>query len=231
MTQTPEIPRHVGLILDGNRRWARERDLSTLRGHARGYERLKEIGLELVDRGVEYVSAYVFSYENWRRAPKEVRYLMDLAFTKAVSDSGELIDKGIRLLFLGTHEGLSKKLIKQLQECEEKSKHCTRGTFAICFNYGGLVEIADACKKLIEKGAKSQDITPEAIRENLYHPDVPDMDIMVRTSGEQRISNFMLWRVGYSELFFIDKHWPDMTKEDASVIIDEYSRRQRRFGA
>lgn len=224
------VPTHVGFIVDGNRRWARERGLPTLQGHDQGAQRLKAVLSELLDNGVKYVSVFIFSTENWKRTKEEVSYLLDLVFKFVTRELDEVIAKGVRIRFLGTEEGLSRKLIKTLRECEAKSAHCTRGTLAVCFNYGGQTEIADAVKSLLQAGVSPEDVTPEAIRRHLYVPDIPDIDIIVRTSGEQRLSNFMLWRAAYSELMFIDKYWPDMTKEDASVIIKEYSRRQRRFG-
>lgn len=227
---SPIIPKHVGFIVDGNRRWAREQGLPTLEGHRRGYELLKELTVEAIDQGVAYVSGYIFSTENWSRSKEEVSYLMDLALRYAQRDLDSVIDKGIRIRVLGTTEGLSDKLVRAWKECEQRSAHCTRGTLALCFNYGGTVEIANACRQLIEQGTRAEGVTPDAIRKHLYQPDIPDVDIMVRTSGEQRISNFMLWRMGYSELLFLDKYWPAMTKDDITAIIKEYSRRNRRFG-
>lgn len=227
---TVVIPKHVGLIIDGNRRWARAQGKPSLQGHLRGYQAIKEVTLELFDQGVEFVSAYVFSTENWRRGEEEVSYLMNMAVTAAAQDLDSFLRQDIRVLFLGTKEGLSKKLIKTIEECEEKSAHCTRGVFAPCFNYGGQQEIADACRRLVEIGTPAEHITPELIREHLYQPGIPDVDLIVRTSGEQRLSNFMLWRAGYSEFLFLDKLWPDMTKQDVSTILEAYGRRQRRFG-
>lgn len=231
MSQSTNTPKHIGFIVDGNRRWARERGLSTMEGHTRGYEQLKEVGLDLLDRGVETVSAYVFSTENWKRAESEVSYLMNLLMKVATRDLDEIIEKNVRIRFVGTTDNLSDKVIKTIRKCEEKSAHCTKGTLALCFNYGGRAEIADACKQIAEEGIPPEQITPEVVQQHLYQPDIPDVDLTVRTSGEQRLSNFMLWRAAYSELMFIDKYWPDMTKQDASGIIDEYSRRKRRFGA
>lgn len=230
MPEQAAVPTHIGFIVDGNRRWAREHGLPTLEGHSRGYKQLKEVGLELIEQGVRYVSGYIFSVENWSRAKDEVSYLMNLALKYAASDLQGVIDKNVRIRFLGTTEGLNPKLIKTMRECEQKSAHCTKGTLALCFNYSGQMEIADACKKLVQEGLSAEDITPEAVQEQLYAPDVPAVDMIVRTSGEQRLSNFMLWRAAYSELFFLDKYWPDMTKADATAIIEEYGRRQRRFG-
>ncbi|HSX28075.1 MAG TPA: polyprenyl diphosphate synthase [Candidatus Saccharimonadales bacterium] len=227
---TATIPRHIGFIVDGNRRWAKEHGLPTLEGHRRGYELLKQIAVAAIDRGVSVVSGYIFSTENWKRTETEVSYLMKLALRYAEHDLDEIIAKGIRIRVLGTTKGLSQKMIAAIRRCEAKSAHCTRGTLALCFNYGGTQEIAHACKALITKGVQADEVTPEKIREELYQPDIPDVDIVVRTSGEQRLSNFMLWRVAYSEFLFVDKKWPEMNAQDVDDILHEYARRNRRFG-
>jgi undecaprenyl diphosphate synthase len=224
------LPQHIGFILDGNRRWAREQGLPTLKGHAKGYKQIKEVAMELFDRGVKYVSAYVFSVENWNRSAEEVSYLMNLVLKLVSKDLDEAIKKGLRVRILGMDKNLSPQIIKAIRKVEQKSADGNKGTLALCFNYSGQVEIAEACRKIVEEGLESRDITPEVIAEYLYTPEVPAVDLVVRTSGEQRLSNFMLWRAAYSELLFLDKYWPDMTKKDVSVILDEYSRRQRRFG-
>lgn len=200
------LPQHIGFILDGNRRWAREQGLPTLRGHAKGYNQIKEVAMELFDRGVKYVSAYVFSVENWNRSSEEVSYLMNLVLRLVSKDLDEAIKKGLRVRILGMDKNLSPQIIKAIRKVEQKSASGTKGTLALCFNYSGQVEIADACKKIIEEGLESKDITPEVIAEHLYTPEVPAVDLVVRTSGEQRLSNFMLWRAAYSELLFLDKY-------------------------
>lgn len=227
---TAALPTHLGFIVDGNRRWAKEHGLPTLEGHRRGYELLKELALEAIERGVKYVSGYIFSTENWSRTQEEVSYLMNLALRYAERDLDDIIAKGVRIRVLGTNKGLSKKLIETLRRCEEKSAHCTKGTLALCFNYGGQVEIAHACEQIVREGVPADQITPERIREYLYQPDIPDVDMIVRTSGEQRLSNFMLWRSAYSELMFLEKRWPDLTVKDLDMILHEYGRRNRRYG-
>lgn len=224
------VPQHLGFILDGNRRWAKERDLPTLEGHKKGYEILKHIGELALDRGVKYLSAFVFSTENWKRSKEEVNYLMKLAYWVATNEVEEMHKKNIRVRFLGERTGIAPNLLKAIDRAEEKTKNNTRGTLAICFNYGGQQEIATAAAKMVKDGVKAEDVTPEKISEYLYDPDIPPLDLMVRTSGEQRISNFMLWRVAYAELMFVDKHWPDFTEADLDACIAEYSSRSRRFG-
>lgn len=225
-----QVPQHIGFILDGNRRWAREHGLPTFKGHAKGYDRIKELALELFDHGVKYMSAYVFSVENWKRSKEEVSYLMNLVLRAVSKDLDEIIKDGVRVRILGMEEGLEPKIIKAIRKVEQKSAGGTKGTLALCFNYSGQMEIADACKKIMEEGIDPSDVTPETISKYMYAPDIPPLDLVVRTSGEQRLSNFMLWRAAYSELLFWDKFWPDMTKQDVSAILNEYNRRQRRFG-
>jgi len=225
------VPTHLGLILDGNRRWAVAEGLATYEGHRRGYENLKTIAEAAIDRGVKFISAFVFSTENWKRAKDEVKYLMDLLSWVAVHQVDEMHKKNIKVVFLGQEDRLSKKNIKLIRAAEDKTRNNTRGTLALCLNYGGRSEIADAFKQMIAKGVKPEDMTPELIREHIYHPEIPDVDLIIRTSGEQRLSNFMLWRAAYSELYFkADKHWPAFTVADLDDALADYARRVRRFG-
>lgn len=224
------VPRHVGYIVDGNRRWAKKHGLPTYEGHLAGYNTLKDILRATVDMGVEYVSLYAFSTENWKRGEGETGKLMKLALRLFKTDLNELLEEDIRLRVLGTTDGLSEEVEKAARQAEEATAHCTRATVALCFNYGGQREIVDAVRTLVAQGASAQEITEKSIAANLYAPDVPPVDIVVRTSGEERLSNFMLWRVAYSEMLFVEKYWPDMTKEDVEIIIDEYQKRSRRFG-
>jgi len=225
-----KVPVHLGLILDGNRRWAKARGLPTLLGHKKGYTKLRSISEAAFDRGVKYVSAFIFSTENWSRAQEEVDYLMDLALKIFAKDLRSIHKKGIRVLWFGVKDKLSEKHLKAIEETEQLTKNNTHGTLCICFNYGGRREIADALTKLIEQNTKAGDVTEQLIEENLYHPEVPPVDLLVRTSSEQRVSNFMLWRMAYAELLFVDKHWPAFTEKDLDMVLAEYASRQRRFG-
>lgn len=224
------VPNHLGLILDGNRRWARAEGLPTLEGHRQGYENLKTIAEAAFEAGVKYVSAYIFSTENWNRSKEEVGYLMKLVINIASKDLNQLIDKNIKVVFLGTREKLSKSVEKAIDDAMERSKNNTGGTIALCFNYGGQLEIVDAVKKIVAEGIELEEINPECIAEHLYSPDVPPVDFMIRTSGEQRLSNFMLWRMSYAELYFVEKHWPAFTVKDLHTALEEFASRQRRFG-
>ncbi|HTH71921.1 MAG TPA: polyprenyl diphosphate synthase [Candidatus Pristimantibacillus sp.] len=225
------VPRHVGFILDGNRRWARGHTLPEYDGHLAGYNALIDVVEACMEQGIDFVTVYAFSTENWQREKKEVSYLMKRVMHAVSSDLTRFIDNGIRLRVLGHREGLSEKLIGAIEKAEEATKLLDKGTVLVCFNYGGQREIADAARKCVEDGLSAAEITEEAIAKRLYAPDVPPVDIIVRTSGEQRLSNFMLWRSSYSELLFLKKFWPDMTKQDVTDIIEEYNNRQRRFGA
>ncbi|HSE61774.1 MAG TPA: polyprenyl diphosphate synthase [Candidatus Saccharimonadales bacterium] len=226
-TEQPVIPTHIGFIVDGNRRWAKGHGLPTYEGHLAGHNVLKEILPVLVDRGVKFITFYVFSTENWKRSQDEVGRLMNLAVQVLKDDLKIIANHQARVRVLGTREGLSDKVREAIEEAEEKTKHFKRSTVAFCFNYGGQVEIAQAAQQCANEGVE---ITPQTIRERLYAPDIPDIDLLVRTSGEQRLSNFMLWRAAYSEFLFMDKNWPDITPADIDTIINEYAKRQRRFG-
>jgi undecaprenyl diphosphate synthase len=230
MADREAIPQHIGYIVDGNRRWAKGHGLPTYEGHLAGYNAIIEVVLASIDAGVKYVSAYTFSTENWKRSELEVSKIMGLVLRLLTSDIHILQDNGIRLKVLGSRDRLSKSVLKAIDEAESKTAGNTRGTLAVCFNYGGQLEIVDACKKIVQEGIAPEDITTELITEHLYVSEVPPLDVVVRTSGEQRTSNFMLWRAAYSEFIFLEKLWPDMTKDDVTAILEEYSRRGRRFG-
>jgi undecaprenyl diphosphate synthase len=230
MQESSNIPRHIGYVIDGNRRWAKQQGVPAYEGHLAGYNAIQDVAEASFDAGVKFVSVYIFSTENWKRSEEEVSKLMGLVLRLLTADLPRFEEHNIRLRVLGSREGVSAKISQAIDEAEARTANNEAGTLAICFNYGGQLEIADACKKVVQSGVKLEDITPERIAENLYAPDVPPIDIVVRTSGEQRLSNFMLWRAAYSEFLFLEQPWPDMTKEDVSAIIEEYTNRNRRFG-
>lgn len=230
MSSSVSIPQHVGLILDGNRRWAKQRGLPSLKGHQAGYKTLKEFIDILYSSGVKYVTAYVFSTENWQRDKEEVSYLMDLALQVFKKDIKEVHKKGIRVRWFGSTEKLSKKHLEAIDKAKELTKNNTKGQLCLCFNYGGQQEIVEAAKKMVNAGLSGDEINEDTFAQNIYEPDIPPIDIIVRSSGEKRLSNFMLWRAAYSELLFIDKHWPDFSQEEANLILETYNARQRRFG-
>jgi len=224
------VPKHVGYIVDGNRRWARKHGLPSYEGHLAGYNAIQEVVLATFNSGVEYVSAYIFSTENWKRSEDEVNKLMGLVLKLLTSDLPIFDKNNIRLRVLGSRENVNDRILKAIDIAEAQTANNTAGTLAVCFNYGGQLEIVDAVKKVIQSGLSADDVTIDLISQNMYAPEVPPMDLLVRTSGEQRISNFMLWRAAYSEIMFIDKLWPDMRKEDVTSIMKDYRKRFRRFG-
>lgn len=229
-TENTQIPKHLGLILDGNRRWAKSHNLPACKGHLAGYNALKKVVFEAFAQNIEYVSIYAFSTENWNRGEGEIGKLMKLAMHSVKRDLHNFEEREIRVRILGIADNMDKDLVTEVKNAQAKTEKFTGRNLCVCFNYGGQREIADAAAKCVRDGLTADEINETAISDRLYQPDVPPVDIVVRSSGEQRISNFMLWRIAYSELMFIDKYWPDMKADDISDIIKEYSTRQRRHG-
>lgn len=232
MSKQPQsVPTHLGLILDGNRRWARENGKLVAEGHRQGYLTLKRICKSAIKHGVRYVSAYVFSTENWKRDQQEVQDLMKLFAWVFKHEVKELDREGIRLRVVGEKLRIGHALARSIHEAEELTKHNTRGTLLLCLDYGGQQEIVEATKKIVASGIDPEDITPELLASFLYAPDVPPVDLIIRASGEQRLSNFMLWNSAYSELAFCPTYWPDFSDDDLERELAGYSRRHRRFGS
>lgn len=222
------VPRHLGLILDGNRRWAKAHGLPSAEGHRQGFEVFRTIADAALERGIKYLSIYAFSTENWARSHDEVAFLM--AFIKQLIKKHiqELHKKGVRFIWLGSIDKLDNKIITMLRDAETLTAKNTGGTFALCFNYGGHQEIADAAKAVQDAG---EEMSVGNIERHLYGAgNLPPIDFLIRTSGEHRISNFMLWRAAYSELYFTDVLWPDFTVGELDKALAEYASRQRRFG-
>jgi undecaprenyl diphosphate synthase len=224
------VPKHIGYIVDGNRRWAKKHGLPAYEGHLAGYNVVKDVAKATFEAGVKFMSVYSFSTENWKRSENEVKIIMGLLLKLLTSDIHIFEENNIKLKILGSREKLSERILTAIDDAETRTANNTAGTLAICFNYGGQLEIADALKKIIQSGVASDDITTELIEQNLYAPEIPPIDLVVRTSGEQRISNFMLWRIAYSEVMFINTLWPDIVYDDITNIIKEYNKRSRRFG-
>lgn len=228
--QKQVVPTHIGYILDGNRRWAKKHGLPTYEGHLAGYNSLKDIIEATVDAGVKYISFYSFSTENWSRAEDEIRGIMKLTRRLFKVDSKDLIKKDLKLVVLGSRQGLPEDINHMIDDVQEASRDCRRATLAVCFNYSGQQEILRAAQRMAASDIEPSSVSVDEFAQFLDHPEVPPCDLIVRTSGEQRLSNFMLWRSAYSEFLFLDKYWPDMRKDDVTAIIDEYNRRGRRFG-
>ena len=218
---------HLGIIADGNRRWAEKNGLPKIEGHTQGLKTIEKLVAAAAIAKIPYVSFYVFSTENWGREEKEVSHIMKLAESKILKMAEKMAENNIRLLILGSRGKVNPTLTSLGEKAEKITENCTGTTVCFCFNYGGEQEIADAANIAMEADGE---ITPATIRKHLYHPEVPDLDMIVRTSGEERISGFMLWRAAYSELMFVKKYFPEMEGEDIAKIIEEYNKRQRRFG-
>ena len=230
MTDVAKIPVHIGYILDGNRRWAKKHGVPTYEGHLAGYNALEDVIRATSAAGVKYISFYTFSTENWNRAEDEVTGLMRLIRQLFRRDLKRLTQEGYRLVIMGGKEQLPADIVTMIEEAEHTAHDGAKATLVICFNYGGQQEIIRAVQRLVASGASTDGLTPDAFSQFLDHPEVPPCDLVVRTSGEQRLSNFMLWRSAYSELLFVDKYWPEMTTDDVTAILEEYARRTRRFG-
>ena len=219
--------KHLGIIADGNRRWAKEQGLPTIEGHKKGLDAIQALVDGAAEAGIKYITFYVFSTENWGRSEAEVSYIMKLAETRIMKYAEKMKAKNGRLMVLGSKKRISPKLISIIEKAEKLTADCDGITVGFCFNYGGEVEIADAANIALEADGE---ITPQTIRKHLYHPEIPDIDMVVRTSGEERISGFMLWRASYAEFMFVKKYFPEMGTEDIDIIIKEYDKRNRRFG-
>jgi len=227
-------PVHVAIIMDGNGRWAKSRNLPRTAGHQRGAQSVKTAVESAVDAGVSYLTLYGFSSENWKRPEGEVRDLMGLLRFYLKSEVRNLHKKGVRLLFIGDRDRLDMDIVSLIEESEALTEANSRLTLTIALSYGGRAEITRAAKKLAEK-VRSGDVDPDNINEDLfseylYTSGIPDPDILIRTSGEQRISNFLLWQLAYSEFLFIDVYWPDFSKQHFDDAIREFQLRERRYG-
>jgi undecaprenyl diphosphate synthase len=226
------MPRHVACVMDGNGRWAKQRGLPRTEGHRAGEEALIDATKGAVDLGIEWFTVYAFSTENWRRPKDEVRFLLDIIADDLLTRRrAELHELGVRIRFAGRRDWRVPKWIqRRMDETAELTRYNKKTTLTVAFNYGGRAEIVDAVRSLVASGAKADQIDEKALRRHLYHPEVPDPDLFVRTSGEFRVSNFLLWEIAYSELVFMDVLWPDFRREHLHQAVLEYQRRERRFG-
>ena len=226
--------RHIAIIMDGNKRWAKKHHLPTLKGHSEGAETVQKIMKVAKELGIEYITLYAFSTENWKRSKREVEGLMSLLRFFINSNVEKINKEGIRLRAIGKIEMLPDRTRKVLLDAIEKTKNNTEGNLILALSYGGRAEIADAAKK-IASAAVAGKIKPDEIDEKLfsgylYAPDIPDPDLLIRTSGEFRISNFLLWQISYSEIWITDTLWPDFSKDELKTAIDAFYSRKRRYG-
>jgi undecaprenyl diphosphate synthase len=227
-------PRHVAIIMDGNGRWARARGLPRSAGHRKGVEALRRAVRAAGEMGIEYLTIFSFSSENWSRPPAEVSFLLDLMRHFVRQDVAELHRENVRIRIIGEREGLAPDIVKLIEESEERTGANTGLTLIVAFNYGSRQEIANAARDLalaVKEGQISLDsITPELLGSRLSTEGIPDPDLLIRTSGEQRLSNYLLWQCAYTEFVFVDEYWPDFTRETLQRAIAEYFTRERRFG-
>jgi undecaprenyl diphosphate synthase len=225
------IPRHIACVMDGNGRWAQAQDLPRTEGHKAGEHSLFEVVDGCLDAGVEWLTVYAFSTENWRRPKDEVKFLINFNEEILFRRRDELNERGVRIRFVGRRDWrVPKRLIKRMDEAAELTKNNRKLTFTIAFNYGGRAEIVDAVREIAAKGVAPSKITEKTIAQHLYDPEMPDPDLCIRTSGEFRISNFLLWQLAYSELLFTETPWPAFRREQLFDAIQEYQDRERRFG-
>ncbi len=222
-----KVPYHLGIILDGNRRWAKKRGLPIFEGHRKGLETLKRIINYCKEKGIKILTLFVFSTENWKRGKEEINYLMGLA-KKAISIYFKHLHKNkIRVRVIGQRERLPKSLQTEIAKVEKQTQDNKEMTVNFAISYGGRAEIIEAIKRIIKKKIPPKKITEDTIKENLWTSDV---DLIIRTGKEQRISNFLIWQAAYSELYFCPKYWPEFTEKDLDLALLDYAQRQRRFG-
>jgi undecaprenyl diphosphate synthase len=225
------LPVHVACVMDGNGRWAQRRGLPRTDGHAAGEDALFDTVEGALDLGVKWLTVYAFSTENWKRPTDEVRFLMRFNESLLARRRDELHERGVRIQFLGRRDWrVPRRLLRRMDESIELTRHNRAMTLMIAFNYGGRAEIVDAVRRLVDERVPASKIDEKAIRSRLYHPEMPDPDLVIRTSGEYRISNFLLWELAYSELVFTDVLWPDFRREHLFDAVREFQRRDRRFG-
>ena len=221
---------HIAIIMDGNRRWAKEHFLPSMMGHKKGVDALKKITRACDDFGVKYLTLYAFSTENWNRKKEEVDFLMDLLATTLKSELDELNQNNVKMNFIGDLSALNQNLQDILEKSIEVTKNNTGVVLTVAINYGARDEIIHAIKNIIKDGKKEDEITQELVSNYLYTKNIPDPDLLIRTSGEKRISNYLLWQIAYSEIYVTDTYWPEFNKEKLAQAIIEFGLRQRRWG-
>lgn len=234
LTEQTTTLQHIAIIMDGNGRWAKKRGLPRSVGHKKGAETVKEITRAAAELGVKYLTLYAFSTENWQREPQEVATLMSLLREYLKSDLKEIQENGVRITFIGERQMLDADIVAEMQKLEDETRQNQKMTLCIAISYGSRLEIVNAAKKIATL-AKRGDISPEDVdikmfSDMLYTKDIPDPDLVIRTSGEQRISNYLLWQIAYAEFFFSPVLWPDFNKAELEKIMMDYNNRERRYG-
>jgi len=224
------VPRHIAIVMDGNRRWARQRRLPAIAGHRAGVETIRRTLSAARERGVEYLTLYSFSTENWSRDPEEVTGLMGLLEETIRRETDSLVRDDVRLEVIGRLHELSPGLQRSIAGAVEATAKCARGVMTLAFNYGGRAEIVDAVRRIVGDGLAPDAVDEAAIASRLYAPDHPDPDLLIRTGGELRVSNFLLWEVAYAEMWATPVLWPDFSVTDLDDALGSYAKRERRFG-
>jgi undecaprenyl diphosphate synthase len=226
----PQVPRHVGIIMDGNGRWARRRGHPASFGHRAGVRAIKRVLDACEKLGVNVLSIYAFSTENWSRPRAEVRALMRLFHETMQREIEEMHRRGVRIVVSGRREDLSARMRERIDQAVERTAGNTNGVLNVCLNYGGRAEVVDAVKKLVADAVPSDQVDEAAIASRLYVPDLPEPDLIIRTAGEKRMSNFLLWQSAYSEMLVTETLWPDFDEDDLKAALADYASRVRRFG-
>lgn len=234
MIKNAQLPGHIAIIMDGNGRWAKKRSLSRIKGHLEGIKSVREITRECARKHIGQLTLYAFSFENWKRPKAEVDFLMKLLKRYLIKERNEIQKNNIRLKAIGRISELPKSVQKELAVGIEESKSNTGMILCLALNYGGRAEIVDAAKKLVEDATRTKidldKVDENTFRQYLYMPEMPDPDLLIRTGGEMRISNFLLWEVSYTEFYVTSFYWPDFRKEQLEKALNEYAKRERRFG-
>ena len=230
MTATPSLPRHIAFIMDGNGRWALARGLPRLEGHRAGLETIRNVTRHLGEKGILYVTLYAFSTENWRRPEDEVRGLFRLMAQSIKKEARALHENNVRIRHLGRTDGLDAKIVKDITAAVELTRANTGLNLSVALNYGGRQELTDALRQIVSAGIKAADIDEDTIRSHLYTAELPDVDLIVRTAGEMRVSNFLLWQSAYAEYYATPVLWPDFSNAEADKALAAFAWRQRRFG-
>ena len=226
-------PEHVAIILDGNRRWAKRRGLPQLKGHQKGFDNILDLAPYIIDKGVKYLSVFAFSTENFKRTEEEVKYLMDLFVDMFKKECDKIHNENIKVVVSGRKENLRPDVLEAIDYIVEKTKDNTKGIFNVCLNYGGQQEIADGTKRIVkdvQDGKLSIDEIDEKLLYKYMYNELPPIDLLIRTSGEERISNFMIYSLSYSEMYFTEICFPDFNRDEFEKAIDSYNSRERRFG-
>ena len=230
MENTANLPRHVAIILDGNGRWAEQRGLPRLEGHRIGVKNVRPIVRHIKDQGIQFVTLYAFSTENWNRPADEVSGIFGILERIVATEARELHKNGVRILHIGRPEGLSTKLQKSIKDGIKLTENNTDMTLVLAFNYGGRAEIVDAARKLIISGVPADSLDEKIFAKYLYNAGLPDVDLLIRTGGEIRTSNFLIWQAAYAEYYFTPVLWPDFNSSELDKALEAYSQRKRRFG-